>query len=870
MDTGDVKYHQETRNEGKVIGEYRVKEADGSIRVVKYSADKDNGFQASVEYVTDHDEPEFGLRMKPFARGHGQRPFGHRSTFEPSRTNFRSRGQPGNRFQTSRTPSSSRFRGVSSPSRQDTFSSQTPLSANSRNSPSVQLSRGSPSSLFVATPGRQGAQRFQQGSLRRDEHHSRLPQDLNSFQHDDLPGSPRLQASQGFSRPGSRLGNLEEPRSQALRSEFKNQNNQGQKREQTGSQFQQSSFQNQDRKQLKAQSRDEYQESKRNSFQTQNRDNFQSQENKQFHSPVHGQPQIENNDRFQSQGKDQFDGENRDQYEINRRNRFQSPNRQFQSQTQLQNQGEAGQIQKNDRSPDIQFQAQNNRFHAQNRNQFQVEEESQFQSQERRQFHEQDTQFHPQDIRQFQSQDRRQSPAPESQFPIQERDDFLTQDGNQLQTQDRRQFTSQDRDQLRSQERRQYQTQESHFRTQDRRPFRTQDRNQIPAEDRSQFQSQQRGQFSSQERDLQYNEGNERLQPHTNDHFQTQSKDQLDVQGRRESQVEYSDQYQTQNRGNFLSQDGDQSRFEDINNFQREFHGPLSGDQFQGQQSDEFESQRAGVTATQHAHNLRSRNQFQASRTTQTQSQNRIQSDSRVDFDGSNSNTEQRQYDATERHGTDVKHETAAEDGSYSEEGGNENGNQRYGVKDSLNLGPYSTQRNRASVNIEVPGDLGSSNHRYAQTDASQTGSQRQRTTSGRYASQEDEFQHSRPGEFQNPQENVDIAQTGVYEAGQQYSRTQDRLPPFQEQTGRFPASSPGGGNRADFGDGLAPTPAVRPQFQSEDTTQTFQNPDPSAEDQFYGSREDKEAFRRTRVSAPVLTRPAFQTVAEPHPLPLN
>lgn len=46
--TGDIKSQKETRDGDKVVGEYSLHEADGTIRTVKYTADKHNGFVAVV------------------------------------------------------------------------------------------------------------------------------------------------------------------------------------------------------------------------------------------------------------------------------------------------------------------------------------------------------------------------------------------------------------------------------------------------------------------------------------------------------------------------------------------------------------------------------------------------------------------------------------------------------------------------------------------------------------------------------------------------------------------------------------------------------------------------------------------------------
>jgi len=49
--TGDHHSQWEHRDGDKVHGEYTLDEADGTKRVVKYSADKHSGFQAHVERI---------------------------------------------------------------------------------------------------------------------------------------------------------------------------------------------------------------------------------------------------------------------------------------------------------------------------------------------------------------------------------------------------------------------------------------------------------------------------------------------------------------------------------------------------------------------------------------------------------------------------------------------------------------------------------------------------------------------------------------------------------------------------------------------------------------------------------------------------
>ncbi|XP_053602739.1 sex-determining region Y protein-like [Plodia interpunctella] len=48
--THDSKYQRETRDHDVVKGEYSLHQPDGRIRIVKYTADKKNGFQAEVKY----------------------------------------------------------------------------------------------------------------------------------------------------------------------------------------------------------------------------------------------------------------------------------------------------------------------------------------------------------------------------------------------------------------------------------------------------------------------------------------------------------------------------------------------------------------------------------------------------------------------------------------------------------------------------------------------------------------------------------------------------------------------------------------------------------------------------------------------------
>ncbi|XP_014246597.1 cuticle protein 7-like isoform X2 [Cimex lectularius] len=59
--TGDVKAHHETREGDKVKGFYTLKEADGTVREVHYTADHKKGFIAKVKRIghTVHRVPEY-------------------------------------------------------------------------------------------------------------------------------------------------------------------------------------------------------------------------------------------------------------------------------------------------------------------------------------------------------------------------------------------------------------------------------------------------------------------------------------------------------------------------------------------------------------------------------------------------------------------------------------------------------------------------------------------------------------------------------------------------------------------------------------------------------------------------------------------
>uniref|UniRef100_A0A1A9WG96 Uncharacterized protein n=1 Tax=Glossina brevipalpis TaxID=37001 RepID=A0A1A9WG96_9MUSC len=58
LKTGDIKKQWESRDGDKVKGTYTLKEADGTTRVVDYTADKHNGFNAVVKKLGHPAHPE--------------------------------------------------------------------------------------------------------------------------------------------------------------------------------------------------------------------------------------------------------------------------------------------------------------------------------------------------------------------------------------------------------------------------------------------------------------------------------------------------------------------------------------------------------------------------------------------------------------------------------------------------------------------------------------------------------------------------------------------------------------------------------------------------------------------------------------------
>ncbi|XP_022122172.1 cuticle protein 21 [Pieris rapae] len=67
--TGNQQNHKEYRDGDVVHGEYSLVEPDGSLRLVKYTADPKNGFQATVHKQANHQAP----RPAPAQHRHEER-----------------------------------------------------------------------------------------------------------------------------------------------------------------------------------------------------------------------------------------------------------------------------------------------------------------------------------------------------------------------------------------------------------------------------------------------------------------------------------------------------------------------------------------------------------------------------------------------------------------------------------------------------------------------------------------------------------------------------------------------------------------------------------------------------------------------------
>lgn len=70
--TGDMHSHKEAREGDFTVGEYSVQEPDGSLRTVKYTVDKNSGFNAVVEKSgqAQHAQPAHGVIAAPHGYHH--------------------------------------------------------------------------------------------------------------------------------------------------------------------------------------------------------------------------------------------------------------------------------------------------------------------------------------------------------------------------------------------------------------------------------------------------------------------------------------------------------------------------------------------------------------------------------------------------------------------------------------------------------------------------------------------------------------------------------------------------------------------------------------------------------------------------------
>lgn len=57
-ETGNKQERHESRDGDAVKGEYSLVEPDGTVRVVRYTADATNGFQVNVEYIKPGEQRE--------------------------------------------------------------------------------------------------------------------------------------------------------------------------------------------------------------------------------------------------------------------------------------------------------------------------------------------------------------------------------------------------------------------------------------------------------------------------------------------------------------------------------------------------------------------------------------------------------------------------------------------------------------------------------------------------------------------------------------------------------------------------------------------------------------------------------------------
>ncbi|XP_042241628.1 filaggrin-like [Homarus americanus] len=851
-ETGDMKFHQETRDGGKVVGEYRVKEADGTMRVVKYSADKDNGFQATVEYVSDHEEPEYGARMKGNSQKGRQE---QRNTFESSRNGHGSSStRSRSRFQSSRTPQysqnqdsrASQFQG----SRASQFQDSRPSQFQDSRASQFQDSRASQfqdsrASQFQDSRASQfqdsRASQFQgsrvsqfqdSSSSSRQDFSARVPflhrntaaarssevSDRSQFAaipgHQDTPRVPQG-SSRGSERPSGFSQDLQsfQQENAKLRpdtQEFRQRPGafvdnfpeaEGQATSTNfNNQHQQSLKQEQSRGSTQQDFQGQFKTHVRDNSQTQNREQFRSQHRNRFPSTIRRQPLTEAKNQFQSQKGGQLDGDSRGQYQTPRskqfsltqeRNRFRIQDSQFQAQDRSNFQGQDSRFQAQDRSN---FQGQDSQFQAQDRINFQGQD-SQFQAQDRSNFQGQDSQFQTQDTRQFQTQGGRQ-------FDTQEESQMYRQDSQQEVLEGRNQFQTLEREQ---------------FQSQDRRPFRTQDNRRFQTEAGSQYQSPNRGQFSSQNRDLYLNQRNEQFQSRAQGQLQTQSDSQLKSQRRRKFQSQLIDDYETRRRNPSLPQNKVQ------------LQDSLQGTRFQGQKNYQFDRQQTATTGDNTYDNKR------------------------YSDDSLSSTIDQSEY-PTRRYGTGIQRQTIVGDGVYPKT----IGNQRYGARDTVILEPHPPQRrNFAPVNSD-----NSRSSNYHQQDVPQIDSIDQRAQAQTEADtlQDGTFQASVKYSDRSSQhvQTPKLSQTTNFQSRQQ-STNQEQVAPSE----RFQASN---SLRERHQDDRNQPLSVSPQFQNEDVTQTSQNPAAPTEAKFYGPIHEEETPRRPQVSASVLQRSNFQTVAEPHP----
>ncbi|XP_068232944.1 uncharacterized protein DDB_G0287625-like isoform X2 [Palaemon carinicauda] len=449
-DTGDMKYHKESRDGNKVIGEYRVKEADGSMRIVKYTADAENGFQATVEYVMEDEEPvEFGAKMVPKSTASkNQRNFGNKRVFEPARSSpglsNRNRERPVNLPRPEKTEDMSLF--LDSQTTPGQARPRPALSGDNRDFQQLSNTRYDESfqeSLEYQHDSRDFPRNFQTSEFVNQETSER------QFSQNNIRGQPQTldeSSLQGQSRrpfPFQSKGSQQfQERDQAQVQKDNRFQNQNRNQERYN-------FDNREREQYLSQNRKQFQNENSNQFQGEAIVQIRNQDRSQFDNQEQNQFQIDNREQFSSQNRNRFQNQDRNLYESNERD--QRRESQFKPQNVKPNQRQNLDTFQNQRQNSFQGAIQNQGRHAFN------EQVNSFQSQESQTSNNGRNTFQSQ----YQNENNNQFQQQRDQYDLQENpqysNNFETQRNEQHNSQRRIQSQGQIRQQLRSQEGNQFQ-----------------------------------------------------------------------------------------------------------------------------------------------------------------------------------------------------------------------------------------------------------------------------------------------------------------------------------------------------------------------------------------------------------------------------